>query len=946
MKYLVLLLVIINFAFANDIERRRDQILKIVDEEVSEVQRLMRSSKKNPDLMLRLAELHLEKARLWRERENQRYLKINPEKRRKVKKSNFFKESNKYFNSANKLCLEIVKRFPKYKRVGEAYYILGFNAKEANKQKKASIYLSKAAKKSNNLIVKSKTQTTLAEVYYNQKKYRKAIPLYEKSLRKNQDKWWTKDSYNLAWCYYQTNNSRKAIDLLKDVYKRSADKRFIDMRNDVKRTLGLFFATTGKIDEGIKFYKSIGGDLSAKLIYIAGTLKAEGKFSKAERVYNEALKYDKRSSSKAQIYIEKLNLYGRSGAMNSHLNTARELIKLFKVKALNADQIKVFKFQLEKFSALLQRQVIAKTYVRLPKKRKAKASQANEYFEYLSQINTAKADEFKFLKGETAYAAKQNKEAYTYYKEAFVVSEKMKQSKFKMKAMEGMLASLSLKGNKLTDNYIETFEMYLRNWKTGKKAQGIYTRLFNNYLVKKDYNSAKRTLDRYTQNYSNDYKTQEAMIAKLMDIDRKNKNNASLRNWIKLIDRKKYKVSAKFQIKLKELLTTLQIEDVQKDLSSGNKKKALVGYMKVLDDPYSTKRSKINAKYNLSALYYELGDVDNAYKWSIEALKEMETKDVKQFSDSFITIANFLFTTLEFKKSANLSENLIYKICSQKHKKKEISFKNAVFIYLANNDLASTERLIAKAKGCRIKSSSIQLAQFELMREYKNQKKWQSYENLVHSLAKKATYKSKMVDEYLFLADQQKKFSNDAREREFRNKAKKLFYRAKKKKEIVSMRALDYFSAIEVEKMKQIAKSVNSIKYSFPEKTFQRAQQRKLTLLEKLTVQASEVQAIGSGVGIVNSFKILNDTYMQVAKDLFAFTPKNKSKEYITAFKKDMNTLGEQIKQAAVQYKNEALRTIKTNEILNTNNFYFQNNSTPVRFFGGGETLIMDRGGK
>ncbi|MBD65205.1 MAG: hypothetical protein CME62_08360 [Halobacteriovoraceae bacterium] len=946
MKIFVLFILLTTSLFANDIEKRRNQILQIVDEEISEVSRLMRSTKKNPDLMLRMAELYLEKARLWRERENQRYLNVPIEQRRKTSKSRYFTQSNKYFNQANKLCLDIARNFKNYNRLGEVYYILGFNAKESNNPKRASRYLGIATKKTSDPATRNKTKVTLAEVYYNEKKYKRAIPLYESALDKAVDKWWTKDAFNLAWCYYQVGQKSKAIDLMKKVYSRSENSRFIDMRNDVRRDLGLFYATSGKVDEGVRFYKSIGLDLSDKLIFIAGSLMQQGQFDKAEEVYNEAYKFEKSDQGKIKILIDKLQLYEKATNLGAHQVTSRALYKYAREKQLNSDQLKVFKFQLEKVSAILQRQVIAKTYRRLPKKRQEKAKQAIEYFEYLSQLEPKRADEFKFLKGETAFAAKLNKEAYQYYKEALLVSEKLPGAKFKAKSIEGMLAAISLRENKTTNNAIETFELYLRNWSSGNKAKGIYPRLFNNYMAKNDYAGAKRTLDRYTKNYPKDYKTQEAMIAKLMDEDRKKKNNDNLRAWIAMIDAGKYQVSPKFRTKLKELLTTLQIEDVQQDLNKGNKRNALVGYLAILKDPYSTKRSKINAKYNLSVLYFELDDTKNAYKWSIEAMKEMESKDVVQFADSFITIANYLFMALEFKMSANLSENFIYKICSVKNSKKDISFKNAIFIYLADHDIESARRLHDKASECKIKKSTRELATFELMRAYKDKKMWQEYEKFVEELAKTKNYKAKMIDEYLFLSALAKQFGNAAKETTFRNNARNLYFYAKKRKESVSMDALDYFASYEVLKMKNTAQEVKNIEYAFPEKVFQSRQEQKLKLLEKLTGQASEVQAIGSGVGIVNSFKILHDTYLDVAKDLFAFTPKDKSPEYIQAFKKDMNTLGEQIKQAANQYKKEAKRAIENNEILNTNNFYFQETQYPVRYFGGGNTLIMDRGGK
>lgn len=932
-------------ALADDVEQRRRQILKIIDEEILEVRRLTNQSRKDPDLMLRLAELNLEKARLWREKENQDYLKLPEKVRRKAKKSNYFKRSNTYFNKANKVCIEITKRFRNYSRMGEVYYILGFNAKESNNAKKASKYLSLATRNSKKKSIKIKTQVTLAEVYYNQKKYQKAIPLYEKSLKTIKDKWWTKDSFNLAWCYFQTNRYSKAINLMKQVYQKSASTKFIDMRSEVARDIGLFYATSGKIKEGISFYQNLDVDFSGKLISIARNLVTQGQFMRAGTVLGHAEKYEKDPKKRVEIHIEQLYLFERDNKMNSHRRVARELYKSSQKKLLDSTELKRFIFQLEKVAATLQRQVISKTYRRVIKVRRAKASQAIEYFNYLAKIEPKKSEEFLFLKAETAYAAKLNKEAFLYYRDSFNFSEKLKKPKFLSKSMDGMLVTLSLKVNSSSKNNIETFEAFLRNWKKGKKAKGIYTRLFNNYISVNNYTKAKDVLERYRDQYPKDYKTQEAMIAKLMDIDRKKKDNNAIRAWISSIDAGKYAVSGKFSRKLKELLTTIQIEDVQQQLNKGKKKDALVGYHKILQDPYSTKRSKINAKYNLSALYFELNDPENAYKWSISAIDEMEVKDVLQFSTSFVTIANFLFTSLEYEKSANLSQKYMLKICKKFHKKKNISFKNAIFIYLADGKVREAEQLVKRARKCKIRRKNIDLAEFEILREHRKRRNWNRHEYYVNKLSRSKFYRARMIDEYLYLMSLHRKFSNKDKEQNYKKKAWNLYYKAKKSKEIISMNSLDYFASFMVNRMEKTAEKIQKIKYAFPEKVFAARQQQKLKLLEKLTSQASDVQAIGSGVGIVNSFKILQDSYLGVAAELLSFDPPKKSKEYVVAFKKDMKNLSLQITKAADQYRAEAIRAIKSNLILNKNNFYFQPGKFPIKFFGEESALLMDRGG-
>ena len=59
----------------------------------------------------------------------------------------------------------------------------------------------------------------------------------------------------------------------------------------------------------------------------------------------------------------------------------------------------------------------------------------------------------------------------------------------------------------------------------------------------KKYDKARSVLDRYKQYYKKDYKTQEAMIAQLMDEDRKKGNNGAIRDWISAIKAGEYSVS-------------------------------------------------------------------------------------------------------------------------------------------------------------------------------------------------------------------------------------------------------------------------------------------------------------------------------------------------------------------------------------------------------------------
>ena len=129
------------------------------------------------------------------------------------------------------------------------------------------------------------------------------------------------------------------------------------------------------------------------------------------------------------------------------------------------------------------------------------------------------------------------------------------------------------------------------------------------------------------------------------------------------------------------------------------------------------------------------------------------------------------------------------------------------------------------------------------------------------------------------------------------------------------------------------------------EKVFAKRQKLKLDLLSKLTSVADEIQAIGSGVGIVQSFKKLELSYLKVSEEILNFTPRGKSKEYIKAFKNDFNQVGSQIKLAAKEYRSEAIRAINNNEILNVDNILFQKNPIPIQYIGNDVFSLMDKVG-
>ncbi len=941
-------------SFGLTLDKRRAQIISIIDEELDEVRRLaQQTGNRNPDHLLRMAELNLEKARLWREKENQDYIALPDDVRRKTNKRKYFQKSAAYFQRANELCLKIARSFKRYKSIGDVYYILGYNAKEAGQDKTALKYFSRAqSKTSRNSLTRVKSQIALAELYYNQKSYRKAIPLYEKSLSSYQDKWWTKDSFNLAWCYFRTNNYNAAIDKMKDIFEKSSSSKFVDMRTSVERDIGLFFATAGKIEQGIDFYKKIGINFTDQLLRIAVTMKAKGQYDLANRTLKYALQYEKDDKRKQEIYIEQLDLYSSFSKRELHLMVSKKLFADFKKNQLSENKIKTLSFHVGKQGAILQKQVIGKTYRRLYKQRVAKANMAVDYFGMLAELNPEKGPENIFLQAETAFAMRAYQKALIYYDRAFDLAVKQNDNTFKQRAMEGILSSLGKKrlSQKVKDTYyIPVYNKYLDNYPKGKRSKSIYQKLFKVYLDKGDYNNAKATLDRFKNVYKSDWKIQEAMIAELMEINRKKRENDKIRLWIADIDAKKYFVSKKYANKLRELLTSIQIDDVQMDLKKGNKSKALVGYHKILKDPNSTPRSKINAKYNLAALYYEMGSINNSYKWSNESLSEMDEKEAIKFSDSFLTISTFLFTQLEFEKSAELAQKVAVKLCKERTRKKYVAFKNAAFMYLAEGQTNRVENLLNATASCKIRSAIISSVRFELLKDYEKAKNWRQYEYHYGRLARYRSNWPSLIIPSSKLASMHANLGNQNSARKYERNKDRFYADSIKNKKEIPVKALDEIAGEKIKLLEDIKTQLLAVPLSFPAPTFQNGVKQKFAILDKLVAQSAKVQDIGSGNGIVKAYKVLIESHYAFAKQVQEFEPTGMKPDFVPLFKKDMNAqiVGPLLTQAK-NYEKDAKKTISQNEILSVHNSAIeaQGEELPVRFWYSPQAVLMDRGGR
>lgn len=943
------------YAQRMSLDERRAKIVLIINEELEEVSRLAKTQDySNPDTLLRMSELNLEKARHYREAENEKFLSIDPDKRKTVNKASYFKTSSDLYEKANEIALKIANKYKNYSGMSDVYFILANNYKELGDHKKARQYFGLVSQKaSKNDKVTAKSNLALADYYFNESEFAKAVPLYESSLKRTDEAWWTKDAFNLAWSYYRTKKYDQAINLMLQVHEKSANGKYVNMRSQVERDIGIFYVDAGRLNDAVKFYERLGLNYTEQFVKIANTIAAQGRFSQAETLLEQAEKFEKDPGRRAEILISQLDLFDKYGKIEKHLKVSQELTERHLKLPLPEDQFKRLLFHVNKKAAELQKSVASELYSNVPKARSEKASQSVAYFELAGKLSPDGLAEKVFFQGETAFAAGKFGQSLNYYIKSFDLAKAKGDKKIMTQSTEGMIAALGqnvfVKNEKAASKYyIPVYTRYLETDKKSERAKSIYTKLFNAYFAENKVAEAEELLKDYSQNHPRDLKTQEAMLAKIMDYYRQKKNDDKVRSYIAAIDNGTFTVSPKYAATLKALQTKMQIEGVQTSLEKGDKAVALKGYHAIYNNQESTPKARANAAYNLSALYFEMGESDASYRWGAVALKEMDAKDVVKFSDSILTIATSLFLKQRIDLAADLNHRYVIKVCKDNSSNKGLAFKNGIFLALAEKQIDKALEIYDLAGTCQVSDSILSDVGFELIKDLLENRRYESAEKVVNDLEKNSKNHPALIKSLHDLKIVYENLGDSAKVAELNRKISSYYDTAKAKRMEIPVEAVDIVAMEMIPRLAAKKNQIDGIKLTFPEATYNTLVKQKLALLDQLTVDVTSMQKTGSGRGIVAAYRIAIDAYENFGNEIMNFTPEGKGEEYVASFKKAMSTVYTPILQNAKRQRAEVKKLIENNKILSEENSAVMWGTDPLKreYFSSRPVIIMDRGGR
>lgn len=956
-KLLILSLLIASLnVFSLTIGERRKEILNVINLELKELTRLNKQSRfRNPRVILRIAELYLEKARHIKEAENLKYLKLTSKQRRKVSKVQYFKASKHNMKLAQKNCIYILNKFKSFRKRSDVYYILAYNSKEFNDPKSAKKYFKLAVKFSaNNSKISNKARLALADIYYNEREYPSAIRLYEKALKikKYRNTWYTKDLFNLSWSYFRVGKKAKAISKMKEVHKLSKDNYYVDMSTNVERDLSYFYTDAGKTGQAVKFFKKQGKNIGKHMIKVAKHLKNQGKYTTAAVSFVEALKYTKIESDIIEIHTELLSIYEKFVNIKKHLNSSHVLYGYFVKNSLNASQIDILKYHVQKMSAVLQKRVAGKHFKKRKKLRKKRAKQSVEYFNMLSVIDSKTSHFSTFHAAETYFIVGSFNKAVPLYDKAYGLSKKRGDKRTERLSFVGMMSALGQKGitKSTNDKYlVKTYIQYLKINPSSKKSDIIYQRLFSNYYELKNIPKAEKVLLSYRRHFRGNHKTQEAMLAKIMDYYKTKGDLKSILKWTARIKRGEFVVGTKYTKTLKLLLLSMQFQDVEKAKTKGDQLTALKYMVQIYRDEGSTAEAKKISAYNIMLLFHKLKNIKLTYEWALKSLEASNPRDVKRFQESYIIITTEFLNRRHFEEAFNINYLTLKKVCKVSLKNKNVFFKNASITALANDQSSQMKKLLVQGRKCGIARSRLREAEFDLMHFYKENRRWKSYQNQITKLSKYKTNWSLLIEELDILKNELLIGGSKSELANIEKQMLKYYKYARSVKAKIPLEGLTAIALIKERKIKSLERKLLSIKLTFPEKNFNRQLKRKFEVIGQLTEVSLSLLQTRSGVGIVRGYRYLVTHYKQLSQDILNVKVIGKPPEYIKTFKDAMKETVKPLRDRANTFKNEAIKQITSNNILTQDNLYFvsgPNLPFEVFFIPPRDGVLMDRGGR
>lgn len=711
------------------------KLQELIDKEIRVISAV---NKIGPGLRYRLLALKTEKIKLSKEKENQLFLDHSVSGKTNGPKDSYFRGSKSEAKAVEREAMALMKAYPKFNYTADLLYMLALNDRDYLEGKNVERYLLGALKKApgGSPLIHA-TKTSLAEYYYNEKQYAKALRFYEDVLRNKHDEWASKHTTNAAWCYFKEQQYPKSVDLLEESFFLSKDKRYIDVSEQTLEAMSVFYVRAGMIDRGIAFYlKNAGNQRVTYLLKLAKRATDQGLFNETKNTLDNALRVavaNKSISEQMDVRLTELEIYRTFKRHDLFYVAAKDIYRLNKVAKLDTDKKQEAIDKIKELVGYLQIRVSRNSKVGVKDYDPAELTQTINYFSILSGLDPESRDQYAFYQGETYFSVGKWMNAANAYVRALNTSIKITKFEYqreleakkaktkskkeikidftdtrlalKRKIMDSLLAVLEhgefapAKEQALS---LYAYKNHVLLWPRDERSQVIYPKLFNIYFAQKKYDDAHWTIDAYNKNYPEDIEKQRQMFTLVLDHYMNAKDTKKVAHWIRRLEGGYLAFSKDTIIKATILLGNILFEGYNALDKAGKKDQALAGYTSLYANPQNPMKIKANAALNSSILAGQLGRAQESYDWMLKSQAVMGKEDALKNAPKYDALAETYALEGDFKLGAIAAHKNLRFLCSQTSSVKSDLYRRGIEYAIVLHDIKLAFETWKLADDCAI----------------------------------------------------------------------------------------------------------------------------------------------------------------------------------------------------------------------------------------------------
>lgn len=892
-------------------KQRWNHILKLINEEITTINMARKKSQK---LMYRLFELKSEKIKLFKEKENKEFVAKKLKYGKKIKRKEAFSETLALYNDANDFGKKLLKTYPRTSYKAAIYYTLALNARDFAYDKKELGYLLKSIKYSGGQKqVNYLATTSLAEYYYNNKKYELAVKNYEKIIGNRDDEWLTKNLYNYGWCLLKTHKFDDAINRLEEGYTLSPDEFYIDMSEQIMSSLVSFYVYGKQIDRGVAFIKKNATNKNESLLKLAQKASGKGFFKETEEIIADLenkIKPDTTPVLYTEMRLFQFDLYTQYHKSEKLLIIGK-MLPILKMDAYQTEET------VRKVSEVVgARQIILKKDFSKHDQSydKSTLNEVVTYFDILSKINTPEKAQYEYFKGETYYSVNRFTEALSSYKSSLINYDKVKsKNDLRAQSMDAIFSSIDLikfnKKNKKAELDF-AYNKYLSYWPGDDKARDIYPRLFALHFSTKTFPKMQDAIDRYIANFPKDNDKQKDLYRTFMDDLIKTKNTQLLSSKIIKI-KQGYLGFDPIEVKKSEtILATILFSTFQDLNKAGKQTEALEGYRLVHFTEFYPKSVKAEAAFNMGVIYTDLLDHNNALKWYEKSFTFYTDKEKLEKRDYLEKMALRTELLHDFLYSAKISKFIVSSFCSDKKENQDI-FEKSIKNDLANDYISKVFHNLESNLKC-VKSFSKDLKKEVLVHLYENKHEG-DFKSFIDNYKIKNLFRDEVSHFYEKLFWKYYR-SNPKKEKLYLYELKNIKYDDKSKLLVKALKAYEQFSE-DVKNFQRIPIATSQIK---DPGVFSKKLQSRLGKLQPLIKSTDSIFEFGHGEVSVLVFDKLSELTNSLASEIESYRLNIDDNDFQKQFKNQMAALAKNIQRENNNYKVKSQDLVEKYELLIT----------------------------